>query len=294
MKVRLIINPASGSAASFRRAGEVFLDAMGSTPGIFEVRASKSAEDARALAKDAASKGFDFVFACGGDGTVNNVASCLVNTSTALGIIPAGSGNALARSLDIPADPVAAVSVLKTGRVRRIDVGQACGRYFFTTAGFAFEAALSRRYNEGAMSSRLRGIAPYYLLGLIGYAFFKPEAIELVVDGRSMAFSPFILTAANTSQWGGGAFISPGAKTDDGLLDFCLISKPGVLRAVSLWRRIMKGKVEGYKGYERLPGKEAIIRGRKACAAHVDGESFECFGDVKVSVLPGALRVLAP
>jgi len=294
LKVRLIINPASGSAASFRRAGDVLLDAMRDSPGIFEVRASKSAEDARSLAKDAASKGFDFVFACGGDGTVNNVASCLVDTSTALGILSAGSGNALARSLGIPSDPLKAISLLKTGRVRRIDVGQACGRYFFTTAGFAFEAALSRRYNEGSMSSRLRGLAPYYLLGLVGYAFFRPEEVELVVDGRSMAFSPFILTAANTGQWGGGAFISPGAKVDDGLLDLCLIPKPGVFGAVSLWRRIMKGKVEGYKGYERLLGKEALIRGKKGAAAHVDGESFECFGDISITVLPAALRVLAP
>ena len=294
LKVRFIINPASGSAGSFRRVGELVFEVMGDSNGIFEVKASRSADDAGELAREAADKGYEFVFACGGDGTINNVASRLVNTKTALGILPAGSGNALARELNIPSDPLAAISLLKTGRVRSIDAGKASGRYFFTTAGFAFEGALSRRYNEGGLASRVRGLAPYYMLALIEYAKFKPDDIELVVDGQTINAAPLILTAANTSQWGGGAFISPGASVEDGLLDFCVVPKAGIAAAIALWRSVMKGSVEKLRGYERVRGKEAVIRGRKAAFAHVDGEPFECGGELQVSVMQGALRVLAP
>ena len=294
MKVRFIINPASGSAGSFRRVGELVFEVMGGSSGIFEVKASTSADNAGELAREAADKGYEFVFACGGDGTINNVASRLVGTKTALGILPAGSGNALARSLGIPSDPSAAIALLKTGRVREIDVGKAGGRYFFTTAGFAFEGALSRRYNEGGLASKVRGLAPYYLLALIEYARFKPDDIELVVDGQTINAAPLILTVANTSQWGGGAFISPGARVDDGLLDFCVAPKSGIAATLALWRSVMKGSVERHKAFQRVRGKEAVIRGRKTAFAHVDGEPFECGGEITISLLPGALRVLAP
>lgn len=294
MKVRFIINPASGAAGSFKRVGELVFEVMGGSSGIFEVKASKSAENAGELAGEAVDKGYEFVFACGGDGTINNVASRLVGTKTALGILPAGSGNALARSLGIPSDPLAAIALLKTGQVRDIDVGKAGGRYFFTTAGFAFEGALSRRYNRGGLASKVRGLAPYYLLALIEYARFRPDDIELAVDGQTISAAPLILTAANTSQWGGGAFISPGARLDDGLLDFCVVPKAGIAATIALWLRVMKGSVEKQKGFQRVRGKEGVIRGRKAAFAHVDGEPFECGGEITIALLPGALKVLAP
>lgn len=294
MKVRFIINPVSGTAGRMKRIAAVVRDVLGKENGIFEVKATDGAGSAGELAAEAVGKGYEFVFACGGDGTINEAASALVGTGTVLGVLPAGSGNALARSLGIPADPLEAVGLLKTGLVRRIDVGRTCGRYFFTSAGFAFEALLSKRYNEGKLARKIRGIAPYYALGLLEYLRFTPEEVLLSVDGQEFNATPLILTAANTSQWGGGAFIAPGALVDDGLLDFCVIPRQGLLRTASLLRRLKKGSMEGHKGYWRATGKEAVIRGRKASYAHVDGEPFEYEGDVTVSLLPASLQVLAP
>lgn len=293
MKVRFIINPVSGTAGRVKRMTGLVRDVLGGENGIFEVKATTGPGSAGQLAKEAVNKGYEFVFACGGDGTVNGVASQLVGTGTALGIIPAGSGNALARSLQIPSDPSEAIGLLKTGTVRNIDVGRTCGRYFFTTAGFAFEALLSKKYNEGSLTKKIRGIAPYYVLGLLEYLRFTPEKVSLVVDGQELSAAPFILTAANTSQWGGGAFIAPGAKVDDGLMDFCVIPRAGVLRTIALWRRLMKGNVEGYDGFQLVSGKEALIKGRKATYAHVDGEPFDFEGDISISILPASLRVLS-
>lgn len=294
MKVRFIINPVSGTAGRLKRITGLVRDILGKENGIFEIKATAGPGAAGQLAREAVDKGYEFVFACGGDGTVNGVASQLVGTGTALGIIPAGSGNALARTLQMPSDPSEAIGLLKTGAVRNIDVGRTCGRYFFTTAGFAFEALLSKKYNEGSLTRKIRGIAPYYVLGLIEYLRFRPERIILEVDGKELGAEPLLLTAANTGQWGGGAFISPGARVDDGLLDFCVISRPGILRTISLWRRLMNGSVEGYDGFQLVRGKEAVIKGRKATYAHVDGEPFDFEGDISVSILPASLRVLAP
>ena len=294
LKVRFIINPAAGTAGRLKQIAGLVRAVLGKENGIFEVKATNGAGSAGELAREAVVKGYEFVFACGGDGTVNAVASQLVGTGTALGIIPAGSGNALARSLGIPADPLEALRLLKTGTVRGMDVGRTCGRYFFTTAGFAFEALLSKKYNEGALTRKIRGIAPYYALGLFEYLRFTPDRVSIIVDGQEVNAAPFILTAANTSQWGAGAFIAPGARVDDGLLDFCVLPKSGIIRTIALWRRLMKGSVNTYAGFQRIMGKDAVIKGRKASYAHVDGEPFECEGDISISVLPGALGVLAP
>lgn len=294
MKVRFIINPKAGTSGKLKRAGELVRGLLGNEPGIFEVRATDGAGSAAALSIEARDKGYEFVFACGGDGTINDVASQLVGTETALGIIPAGSGNALARTLKIPSDPAAAIGLLRTGSVRNIDVGKACGRYFFSTAGFGFEALLSKKYNEGKLTKRIRGVAPYYALALIEYMRFRPERITLEIDGRQEGIEPFIFTVANTGQWGANAFIAPGARLDDGLLDFCVIPRSGLLKTVELGFRIIKGSVESYKGFQCIKGREAAVRGRRATYAHVDGEPFDAGGDISISILPGALRVLVP
>lgn len=294
MKVRFIINPAAGSSGKLKRVNETVRSLLGAEPGIFEVRATNGAGSAAALSLDAVKKGYEFVFACGGDGTINDVASQLVGTTATLGIIPAGSGNALARTLEIPMDPADAIGLLKTGTVRQMDVGKACGRYFFTTAGFGFEAFLSKKYNEGRLTRRIRGIAPYYALALVEYLRYRPERITLEVDGKAADIEPFIFTAANTGQWGANAFIAPGARFDDGLLDLCVIPKSGLMKTLQLGYKIMKGTVESFEGFQCVKGKEAIIKGRRSTFAHVDGEPFDYSGDVEISILPGALRVLTP
>jgi YegS/Rv2252/BmrU family lipid kinase len=294
LKVRFIVNPVSGTAGRLKLITGLVKDVLGKENGIFEVKATTGPSSAGEFAKEAVDKGYEFVFACGGDGTVNGVASQLVGTETTLGIIPAGSGNALARTLRLPLDPAEAIGLLQTGTVRNIDVGMTCGRYFFTTAGFAFEALLSKKYNEGSLTRKIRGIAPYYALGLIEYLRFRPDRIILEVGGKEVGVVPLILTAANTGQWGGGAFISPGARVDDGLLDFCVVPKTGILKTLDLGYKVMKGRVESYKGFQCLRGTEAVIKGRKATYAHVDGEPFDFEGDISISILPASLRVLAP
>lgn len=295
MKVRFITNAKAGSAGRLKGLASLVREILGSERGIFEVRAANGPGAAAALSREAREKGYEFVFACGGDGTINTVASELVGSRTALGVVPAGSGNALARTLGVPMDAAGAIRLLKTGRVIDIDVGvAAAGRYFFTTAGFGFEAHLSRRYSEGRIARRMRGTVPYYVLAAVEYLRYRPERVSLEVDGMQVDLEPFIFTVANMGQWGAGALIAPGARFDDGQLDFCVTPRAGLARTLGLGYRVMRGSVESFKGFQCFRGSKAVIRGRSASCAHVDGEPFDAPGDVAISVLPGALRVLAP
>ncbi len=294
MKVRFIINAAAGSSGRLKGLSQAVTKAFGEESGIFEIKAADSREHAARLSAEAAGKNYEVVFACGGDGTINNIAGPLVGTGTALGILPAGSGNALAASLGIPFDLDKAIGLLKSGRIRAMDVGVACGRYFFSTAGFAFEAHLSMRYNQGRLTSRIRGVAPYFPLALVEYFRYRPGNVALAVDGVNIEGAPLVLTAANTGHFGGNAVIAPDARMDDGLLDFAFVPKTNILNALSLGIRLYRGTIARHRGLRFARGKRAVIKGWNMGAVHVDGEPFEWHGDIEVSVLPGQIRVLTP
>ncbi|WKZ33495.1 MAG: diacylglycerol kinase family lipid kinase [Thermodesulfobacteriota bacterium] len=294
MKVRFILNPSAGRSGRLKSLSGAVKKVLDADEGIFEIRSAADRSGMRDLAADAAAKGYEVVFACGGDGTINDIASELVGKDTALGILPTGSGNALARALRIPEDVEEAVRLLKTGRVNKMDVGVACGRYFFSTAGFAFEARLSRRYNEGRLSRRLRGLSPYFVLALFEFLRFRPGPVRLSIDGKDIDGRPLLLTAANTSHLGGGAVIAPGAENDDGLLDFCFVHRTGIFSALGLARRLLNGSIEKHGRYETARGRKAVVMGRDIKDAHVDGEPFQWKGEVEISVLYRKLNVLVP
>lgn len=294
MKVLFIINPIAGGLKSGKKLTEAIRKTLQSEEGLFEIKVPPSRESAKELSRDAVRKGYDAVFACGGDGTVNDVASGLVATDTALGIIPMGSGNGLGKSLGIPEDFGAAIGLLKTPRIREIDVGVICGRFFFATAGCGFDAHLGKMYNEGALSRRFRGMLPYYLLAVREFFRYKPSPVTIKAGDYSKTVAPFIITAANTERYGGKAIIAPGARPDDGLLDVSIIPKIGITRVAGLAIRLLSGKINEFKGFERIRADMIEIRGSNTTTVHVDGEPFEWEGDILISVLPGKLKVLVP
>lgn len=296
MKVRFIINPAAGPFMS-RRAEKVtgaVRRRLGGAEGVFDIKAAGVKGSAGSLSREAADKGYDAVFACGGDGTINEVAAPLVGRATALGVVPCGTGNGFATSLGIPGDLDRAVVLAREGRVREIDTGVICGRYFFSTAGCGFDAHLSRRYNEGALSGRLRGLVPYFPIAMVEFFRYRAEPVVIRTGLATINAAPFLLTAANTERYGAGAIIAPGALPDDGLLDVCIISDAGPLNAPSIVARLFSGRIDGFKGFERVRTDTVEISGRDSTVLHADGEPFEWTGGVSISVLPRSLKVLVP
>jgi len=292
LKVRFIINPKAGGSDRTGVITDAVRDELSGEPGFFEIKVAAGSDSLKRLSEEAVRNGYDVVFACGGDGTVHHVGSPLVGTKTVLGLMPAGSGNALARTLLTPSGIRECVALVKRMMVREIDAGVICGRYFFTTAGVGFDAHLARRYAEGALSSRMRGIAPYYPLAVFEFLRYRSPECLVEADGLSRRLKPLLLTAANTERFGADAFIAPGASLDDGLLDLCMIPRMNIFSALLLGSRLFSRKIDSVKGFTRVRTKQALITRDGTFSVHADGEAFEWSGPVEISVKPKSLRVL--
>lgn len=293
MKVRFIINPAAGRGSFLTKITDAVREALHNEVGIFEIKAAKRKGHAGELSLEAVKRGYEFIYACGGDGTINEVASQMVGAKSALGIIPTGSGNGLARALGVPFEILPAINLLKNPKILKMDVGVICGRFFFATAGLGFDAHLSRKYSEGFFSRKLRGVMPYYPIAAFEFLRYRPAPVIIRSEGYNEKLTPFILTIANTMQYGGGAVIAPGAKPDDGLLDVCIVPEVGFLKAPELAMKLMSGKIAAFKGYKTITANSLEVIQKGPSWAHVDGEPFECFeNNISIKVLPKRLKVL--
>jgi len=291
LKVRAILNPRAGVAArhalaAVRRGRPSWSD--------LEVLVTTKPGDAQALASEAARAGVELLLSVGGDGTANEVAQGLLGSSTALGIVPVGSGNGLARCLRIPLDPAQALAALEQGGTRSIDVGTANGRPFLNVGGVGFDAVVGADFQAAGRSGRRRGILSYVLLSLFRIARYRAEPLRLEADGASHDLRPFLVCLANGPQYGGGAVIAPGAKLDDGRLDIVVIAdvpRPHLLINIP---RLFSGRLDRSRLYRRLVAGSAVLTGAAPFAYHRDGEVETPVGRLDVGLLPRSLRVRVP
>ncbi len=246
--------------------------------------------DATRLAQEAATEGYHAVVAVGGDGTVNETASGLVGTDTALGIIPRGSGNGLARSLNIPLQAAQALEVICSGKEHRIDAGRAAHRYFFVVTGVGFDANVGHKFNLAAW----RGPLPYFYIAAREFANYQPEPLRLSIEDQAIDLTPFLVTVANTEQYGNGAIIAPHAKPDDGVLDVCVVQPMNFAEFVMHAPKLFNGKANTVPQITYYRSKNATIEKSGPVLFHVDGEAQVSDGPVNISVLPQALKVIVP
>ncbi len=289
-KLKFIRNPKSGIIRTqnlIRKAIEWNFAESGFDYDIVE---TEYAGHGHILAKDAVDQGYDAVVAIGGDGTVNEIGSALVNTDTALGIIPLGSGNGLARGLGISLQPLKAANILKTGQVRIIDAAQIEGEIFFIVTGFGFDALIGKVFNE----QDIRGLLPYFTIGFREYRSYKHEVHVLKFNGKQVPVSALFITIANLKGWGGGAIIAPDAEIDDGLLDICVIHRAPWFYIVANLPRLFTGGVVKLKKYSRYQAESIEIIRENPGPYHFDGESRDGGTKLTISVLPKALKVIVP
>lgn len=236
--------------------------------------------------RDHLNKGVKDFVAVGGDGTVNDVASLLVNTNGRLGIIPVGSGNGLARALGIPLDTKRALARVFSGNTRVIDIGLINGKPFFCTAGIGFDAICAHGFASG---NHRRGLWNYVKIVLKNY--FTSEPISLVVDGKETKL--FSLTFANANQYGNNAYIAPSAILDDELLDCSTVNPHSKSLAAVFGFKLMNGTLDTFKYYENRKAEHFLVTGISDRRIHVDGEARMLDSDeMVVDVLPKALNVI--
>lgn len=289
-KIVLIVNPIAGShknkATLVQQVTQYFADVG------FDLTIQYTAKrgDATEFARRAVNEQVDLVVAAGGDGTVNEVAIGLVNTQAVLGIIPLGSGNGLARSLQIPQKVIRACEVISNGKVAAMDVGKANERYFFLIAGFGFDALVGKKFDE----SPNRGALPYFYLSAKEFFNYKPSLLKIDFDGRSMLLSPFTIAVANGQQYGNNAKIAPDAKLNDGLFDICVIHKLSLFQILSAVPKLFSGNMPKYASAEFYRAAELFVEREAPDYVNIDGEPVWEEAVVRISILPKSLKIVTP
>ena len=241
-------------------------------------------------AQKAAEKAFTVV-AIGGDGTINEIARSLVHTDTALGIIPCGSGNGLARHLQIPLDPKKAVDIINGGRLEVIDYGKINGIPFFCTCGVGFDAFVSLKFSQAGK----RGPLTYLEQTLLESLKYRPEVYELEMDGNaSTRYRAFLIACGNASQYGNNAYITPRATLDDGLLDVTILEPFTVLDVPSLSFQLFNKTIDQNSRIKTFQCKSLRIHRSKPGVVHFDGDPMMAGEDIEVSIVQRELKVIVP
>lgn len=291
-KVRVIVNPRSGFYWSFdvvRRAFDLYWEKKGIE---LTYQFSQGFEDSAEKALRAAAQGIELLIVVGGDGTFSSIGTAVLGTDTAIGIIPAGSGNGLARHFEIPLAPEAAIKTLAAGVTTDIDVGLVNERPFFITCSMAWDAALVEAFDR----SPVRGIIPYIFAGAYQFFEYKPQRMRLDLDSgeRLTLPDPMVCTVANLTQYGGGAVIAPHARPDDGLLELIVSRKRDMPIFLANIGRFLSGKVTSIpKVISRRFRSLTVIRER-ASPIQIDGELHNAPARIEIRVKPRALKLLVP
>jgi YegS/Rv2252/BmrU family lipid kinase len=255
------------------------------------IHLTERAGHAAELAADAAAENTGLVIVWGGDGTLNEAGGALAGSHTALGLIPAGSGNGLAHALNVPKDPVAALTLALGDRSRAIDVGVLGTRRFLNVAGIGVDARIAIRFNQRSRGSR--GRWPYIAIGMTEGCRYKASEYRVQLDGTELRRQALLIAFANGREYGMGAVLAPGAELDDGLLDaFIVDDRPVVAR---FWhaRHLARGTVARAPGVVHRKVRTAVIESAAPMEFHVDGEPGRTGGLLEVSLMPKALRVNA-
>ncbi|MBT6746610.1 MAG: YegS/Rv2252/BmrU family lipid kinase [Flavobacteriales bacterium] len=231
----------------------------------------------------------DVIIAIGGDGTVLEVGSALIGSDTRLGIIPAGSGNGLARHLNIPTSLGKAIKVINNPKIKTIDTVTVNGTPFLSTMGIGFDAHIAKCFAEYGT----RGFWSYIKLIFREYFKYIPKTFNIEIDGASFQKKAWIVCIANSSQYGNGAIISPESSIDDGILDFCTIQRPNLLQAPFFIARFFTGSLHKSSLIDSELGKSFLIKNNFELF-HKDGEPIISNKELNIQINPLSLKVLVP
>jgi diacylglycerol kinase (ATP) len=286
-----IINPKAGKRLP--RISERITELFTGRGLRFDIVFTKSRGHASELAARALIDGCTRVVAAGGDGTIRETAIPLIGKEAALGLLPCGSGNGLARNLYIPLDFGRALEGLLRWEPRPIDAGLANGKPFFCASGTGLDAEIAHDFNN--IPGR-RGILPYVWHGARRVLKYKPRRVTALLDGRRLEQEVLVAGVLNGMQYGGGARMAPGAYIDDGLLDLCLVRAASIPRLLLALPSLFNGRLAEEKAvYSSAQGRVIDIDCAGPAWYHLDGEDFYApEGKLRYSVMPGALKVLAP
>jgi diacylglycerol kinase (ATP) len=289
MSTVIIINPISGgvSPRAARARAQLALAVVDAHGDPAEVLLTEAVGHARELAKSAVRRGARLVMAWGGDGTISEIASALAFDEVPLGIIPAGSGNGLARELGVSLRPERAIADALQAVPRPIDMGELDGHLFANIAGIGFDAYIASRF---ATATR-RGFIGYAGITARALTSYVPQHYRVTTGGVETAHRAILVTIANSAQFGNNARIAPGARVDDGELDLVVMEERSRFRTLCRMPRLFDGTVAGVPECTIRRVREVTIEADAPMTYHVDGEPVAGGTSLRARVHPGALMV---
>lgn len=269
-KLFFVINPCAGKGKS-KRVWEKVKAGLGSCAKSAEIEYgfTEGPGHAGILAKKAAHYGFDSVIAIGGDGTAGEAADGLAGTATALGIIPAGTGNDFIKTAGIPKNPIAALKRIVSGRRSAVDIGEINGRKFLNIASTGFDAEVAYLVHSG-----FRRFRAFAYLAAVAKALvsFNSGHVDLEIDGTHIGGDILLAAVCNGRYYGNGLMISPGAKTDDGLFDVVIVKKVPRFEIIKFLPIVFKGGHLHHPAVKVIRGKRICITAQKPLKIQADGE----------------------
>jgi YegS/Rv2252/BmrU family lipid kinase len=293
MRAAVIINPIAGARLGAARTAVCLatdvIRAAGYTDVVVSITSGPA--DASRLASEARDSGARLVVAWGGDGTVNGVASALVHSGVSMAIVPAGSGNGLARDLGLPLDVRAALDVAVRGRERLVDAAELNGALFFNVAGVGLDAVIAGRLAEPGAR---RGLPGYILAALREWPRYRPRSYSLVLDGQSWNGHALLIALANSRQYGSGARIAPRALVDDGRIDVVAVEARSFLRIAPRIPAFFRGTLQEGPGLRMWQCTSLEIRADGPIDFHVDGEPRQSRAAIDLKIHTRALTVITP
>lgn len=240
------------------------------------------------IAQRAAEDGIDVCAAIGGDGTVNEVARSLCHTQTALAIIPMGSGNGLARHIQIPMNPNGALEVLARCEIKPLDYGLINEIPFFCTCGMGFDAFISEKF----ANSGKRGLLTYIENTLKGGLSYEPETYEIELDGQKEHYKAFLIACGNASQYGNNFYIAPQASMSDGLLDVTIMEPFNVLEAPQIVMQMLNKTLDSNPHIRTFQCRSLHVHRSQPGVIHYDGDPAEAGTDIDIRMVPQGLHVV--
>lgn len=285
-RIRFIINPISGIGKKdlIPSLIEQYLDHHQFD---YDITYTEYRKHAKTLAKEAAEAGFDIVCAVGGDGSVHEVGTALIGTNTRLAILPLGSGNGLARHMNIPLNAKDAILCINRDQSIQMDTVKVNDKAFLGVGGYGFDAVIAKEFD----AHHRRGLRGYLYVIIREFFKYNPINVSIDLDGKVKTLPVVLCTVANASQFGNGFTVSPNSDVTDGKIELLILKPFSIWSAPYIAYRFFRKRSDKSRFTEIVSFKKAKIKlSRKI--AHYDGEPFEVREELNVSVVPKSLNIV--
>lgn len=288
-RIRFIINPFSGTSEK-KSTPNLIKKLLDHSKFEYEIVYTEYAGHAVELAQEGVKLNFDFVGVVGGDGSVNEVSQALLHSNTSLIVIPGGSGNGFAMHAGLGRNIEKAIKIINAGKIIEIDTCMVNNRYFINVSGLGFDARIAYKTKENSK----RGFLPYLMTSIKESKKYKPQHLEINIDGNVIKGEYAAAVVANASMYGYHFTIAPQASMQDGIMDLMLIKKAPLYKYFFTTYRFLNRTLDKSEITQTFQGKSITITMPGENYLHVDGEGFRTEKDLEFKILPRSLKVLVP